>query len=70
MLFRSFIRVRRPKVGSDQIDSKSFIDVVGLGKVYKDGYRAVENLSFKVERGLVMGLLGPKVLEKLRLLEC
>ena len=54
-----FIRVRRPKVGSDQIESKSFIDVVGLGKVYKDGYRAVENLSFKVERGQVMGLLGP-----------
>lgn len=54
-----FIYVRRPRVGSEDINSKSFIDVVGLGKVYKDGYRAVEALSFKVERGQVMGLLGP-----------
>ncbi len=31
----------------------------GLGKAYADGFRAVDDLSFRVERGQVVGLLGP-----------
>jgi ABC-2 type transport system ATP-binding protein len=33
--------------------------VEGLGKRYGDGYRAVSDVSFKVEHGWVLGLLGP-----------
>ncbi|HEY6798024.1 MAG TPA: ATP-binding cassette domain-containing protein, partial [Kineosporiaceae bacterium] len=31
----------------------------GLGKAYSDGFRAVSELSFRVEAGWVLGLLGP-----------
>jgi ABC-2 type transport system ATP-binding protein len=33
--------------------------VEGLGKVYGDGYRAVSDVTFRVEPGWVLGLLGP-----------
>ncbi len=33
--------------------------IEGLAKSYRNGYRAVEDLSFRVERGWVLGLLGP-----------
>jgi ABC-2 type transport system ATP-binding protein len=54
-----YVRVRRPKRNLIESENKSLVEVVGLGKVYKDGYRAVNSLSFKVERGQVVGLLGP-----------
>ena len=54
-----FVRIRRPKRITEEINSHSLVEVVNLGKVYKDGYRAVDSLSFKVERGQVVGLLGP-----------
>jgi ABC-2 type transport system ATP-binding protein len=42
---------------------RSLIDVpvaiTGLVKRYGDGYRAVDNVSFRVEAGQVVGLLGP-----------
>ena len=33
--------------------------VEGLGKAYGDGFRAVRDLTFRVEPGRVLGLLGP-----------
>jgi ABC-2 type transport system ATP-binding protein len=54
-----FIRIRRPKIAASHENSTSLVEVENLGKVYKDGYRAVSNLSFTVERGQVVGLLGP-----------
>lgn len=33
--------------------------IVGLAKTYANGYRAVRDVSFRVERGMVLGLLGP-----------
>lgn len=55
-----FIRVRRPKTSSDVITSdKNLIQISKLSKVYGDGYRAVDELSFDVGRGQVLGLLGP-----------
>jgi ABC-2 type transport system ATP-binding protein len=33
--------------------------VEGLGKRYADGFRAVSDVSFRVEHGWVLGLLGP-----------
>jgi ABC-2 type transport system ATP-binding protein len=35
------------------------LDISGLGKEYGDGFRAVSDLSFRVETGQVLGLLGP-----------
>jgi ABC-2 type transport system ATP-binding protein len=33
--------------------------ISGLGKAYGDGFRAVSDLTFRVEAGQVLGLLGP-----------
>lgn len=54
-----YVRVRRPKIASSHENSNALVEVEHLGKVYKDGYRAVSDLSFSVERGQVVGLLGP-----------
>jgi ABC-2 type transport system ATP-binding protein len=54
-----YVRVRRPKIAASQETSTALVEVQNLGKVYKDGYRAVADLSFTVERGQVVGLLGP-----------
>jgi ABC-2 type transport system ATP-binding protein len=35
------------------------LDLRNLGKAYGDGFRAVSDLSFRVETGQVLGLLGP-----------
>ncbi len=35
------------------------VDIRGLVKEYAGGYRAVDDVSFRVERGHVVGLLGP-----------
>jgi len=54
-----YVRVRRPKIAPSHDESTAFVEIENLGKVYKDGYRAVSDLSFTVERGQVVGLLGP-----------
>ena len=54
-----YVRVRRPKIAPSHEGSTALVEVANLGKVYKDGYRAVSDLSFTVERGQVVGLLGP-----------
>jgi len=54
-----YVRLRRPKSAPNKDESTSLVEVQNLGKVYKDGYRAVSDLSFTVERGQVVGLLGP-----------
>ena len=54
-----YVRIRRPKIAPSHENSTALVEVTNLGKVYKDGYRAVSDLSFTVERGQVVGLLGP-----------
>ena len=54
-----YVRIRRPKIAPSHENSTALVEVENLGKVYKDGYRAVTDLSFSVERGQVVGLLGP-----------
>ena len=41
------------------VESDALVTVSNLTKVYKDGYKAVDGLSFQVKRGQVLGLLGP-----------
>jgi ABC-2 type transport system ATP-binding protein len=41
------------------IDDEHVLELRGLTKTWDDGLRAVDDLSFRVERGQVLGLLGP-----------
>lgn len=52
--------LRRPRHNAQpMIESDALVTVSNLTKVYKDGYKAVDGLSFQVKRGQVLGLLGP-----------
>jgi len=54
-----FVYVRRPLPSLEVRDEKYLVEVEHLSKTYKDGYRAVDDLSFTVSHGQVVGLLGP-----------
>ncbi|MEO3785686.1 alpha/beta fold hydrolase [Actinocorallia sp. B10E7] len=46
----------------DDFDEESAavpLRIEGLTKTYRNGYKAVDDLSFRVEKGQVLGLLGP-----------
>ncbi len=51
-------RVRRRR-GSGPGDPDIPLEISGLTKRYRNGHLAVDDLSFRVERGQVCGLLGP-----------
>ncbi|WP_329250297.1 alpha/beta fold hydrolase [Actinoallomurus sp. NBC_01490] len=51
-------RRRRPRADGEA-DAGTPLEISGLTKRYKNGYLAVDDLSFRVERGQVCGLLGP-----------
>jgi ABC-2 type transport system ATP-binding protein len=50
---------RRTVVDVDQGLVDVPLAISGLGKTYGDGFRAVSDLSFRVQAGQVLGLLGP-----------
>ncbi|MDN3355988.1 alpha/beta fold hydrolase [Actinomadura sp. DC4] len=50
---------RRRRRHGDQADVTVPLEISGLTKRYKNGFLAVDDLSFRVERGQVCGLLGP-----------
>jgi ABC-2 type transport system ATP-binding protein len=54
-------RRRRRRTTSDVVPGLLDVPLAisGLGKAYGDGFRAVSDLSFRVETGQVLGLLGP-----------
>ena len=54
-----FVYIKRPHPSLEVRDDKYLVEVENLSKTYKDGYRAVDDLSFTVSRGQVVGLLGP-----------
>ncbi len=55
-----FAYLRRPRHNRAPLEeSDALVSVSHLSKVYKDGYKAVDGLSFHVKRGQVLGLLGP-----------
>ena len=56
----AFAFIRRPRHNDQAVkESQALVSVNNLSKVYKDGYKAVSDLSFEVKRGQVLGLLGP-----------
>jgi ABC-2 type transport system ATP-binding protein len=55
----AFTYIRRAKTSKTTDDSEFLVSIENLSKVYKDGYKAVSDLSFTVSRGQVLGLLGP-----------
>jgi ABC-2 type transport system ATP-binding protein len=65
-----YIRIRRPKIAQSHDNSTALVEVENLGKVYKDGYRAVSDLSFTVERGQVVGLLVQMAQVRRQLFAC
>ncbi|WP_106397224.1 alpha/beta fold hydrolase [Actinocorallia populi] len=53
---------RRPRKRDGDFDEASAevpLRITGLTKTYRNGYKAVDDLSFRVEKGQVLGLLGP-----------
>ena len=52
------VRRRRRRTVDDAL-ARVPVSIVGLVKEYGDGYRAVDDVSFRVEPGQVVGLLGP-----------
>jgi len=54
-----FIYRRRPRPSHKTSSEDYLVSIENLSKVYKDGYKAVDDLSFTVSRGQVLGLLGP-----------
>jgi ABC-2 type transport system ATP-binding protein len=55
-----FTYLRRPRHNEEPAEpTDALVTVSNLSKVYKDGYKAVDGLSFHVKRGQVLGLLGP-----------
>ena len=54
------VYIRRPRHNDEPVEpTDALVTVSNLTKVYKDGYKAVDGLSFFVKRGQVLGLLGP-----------
>jgi ABC-2 type transport system ATP-binding protein len=50
---------RKPKESYDAGSDSVPLEINGLTKAYKSGHLAVDDLSFRVEQGQVLGLLGP-----------
>ncbi len=50
---------RRRSAGEREAAAPAPVKVSGLSKIYKGGYQAVNNVSFDVPAGVVLGLLGP-----------
>ncbi|GAA2720671.1 CocE/NonD family hydrolase [Actinocorallia aurantiaca] len=52
-------RRRRRQDDFDEASAEVPLRIEGLTKTYRNGYKAVDDVSFRVEKGQVLGLLGP-----------
>ncbi|MBF4163785.1 alpha/beta fold hydrolase [Nocardioides acrostichi] len=50
---------RRARSGTVPVGNAAVLEVDGLVKEYRNGFRAVDGVSWRAERGQVLGLLGP-----------
>ncbi len=50
---------RRGRDREEPVPDAAPLEVRDLAKTYRGGFRAVQDVSFTVERGMVLGLLGP-----------
>jgi len=48
-----------PSVSGTATETDAAISILGLGKTYSDGKRALDGVTFDVPRGAIFGLLGP-----------
>jgi ABC-2 type transport system ATP-binding protein len=59
VLLGGLLRVRHPRPRVDTVAQADPLVISGLSKRYGDGYLAVDDLTFAVRQGMVLGLLGP-----------
>lgn len=55
----AWVRGRRRAHRSVTDDDAVPLRIEGIAKTYRGGFRAVQDVSFTVEKGMVLGLLGP-----------
>ena len=59
LVFTTFKRQHRKYVLPNLDQASALAQIVNLSKTFKDGGKAVQNLTFSVEPGQIVGLLGP-----------
>ncbi|UAL07093.1 MAG: ABC transporter ATP-binding protein [Candidatus Methanogranum gryphiswaldense] len=51
-------------------DDIPLLEIKGLNKVYEDGYHAVKDVSYSLQPGLIVGLIGPNGCGKTTMMKC
>ena len=51
-------------------DEPPLLELKGLNKIYENGFHAVKNVSFTIESGLLVGLIGPNGCGKTSMMRC
>jgi len=51
-------------------DETQLLELRGLNKVYENGFHAVKDVSFAVESGILVGLIGPNGCGKTSMMRC
>ncbi|AIZ56123.1 cobalamin import ATP-binding protein BtuD [Candidatus Methanoplasma termitum] len=51
-------------------DEPPLLELSGLNKIYENGFHAVKNVSFTIESGLLVGLIGPNGCGKTSMMRC
>ena len=52
------------------MDDVPLLEIRDLEKTYEDGYRAVRGVSFTLEPGMLVGLIGPNGCGKSTMMKC
>lgn len=52
------------------MDDTPLLELRGLNKYYEDGFHAVKDMSFELESGMLVGLIGPNGCGKSSMMKC